>query len=575
MSLNDTPRADRLHIGLFGKRNSGKSSLINALTGQDIAIVSDTPGTTADPVFKSMELHPVGPVVFIDTAGFDDEQGELGQLRVKRTEDVVNKTDIGVIVVDGRKCLEAADSWKNSPCSDGGGNDRPPAADNGDSSESCGCEAPGSQQAHAGEGTYIYADAEAPGAGHLSEEVQVSGEVYHSVGAAGTGNAGGGADRTPAADAGVSGETFGCETPGSQKTQAGGGTYRHAGADASGTAADGSELSMAVGHVSGNDGPCGCETCSDQSTASALAQLLSREKEWAAGLKAKNIPVITVINKCEDMTEAQLSTLQAEVAEAVGAGEAIAVSAKSAFCMDSLRRAIQESVPEDLLRRKILGDMADEGSLVLLVMPQDIQAPKGRLILPQVQTIRELLDGKCTTVCTTADGLERALGALGRDPDLIITDSQCFRMVYDMKPESSRLTSFSVLFAAYKGDIDSFIAGASALDDMTEKSRILIAEACTHVPLSEDIGRVKIPNLLRKKFGKDIEIVNVCGNDFPDQDELAGFDLVIHCGACMFNRRHVLSRISRAQAAGVPITNYGIVLAKLTGILDKIQTPEN
>ena len=332
---------------------------------------------------------------------------------------------------------------------------------------------------------------------------------------------------------------------------------------------------MAVGHVSGNDGPCGCETCSDQSTASALAQLLSREKEWAAGLKAKNIPVITVINKCEDMTEAQLSTLQAEVAEAVGAGEAIAVSAKSAFCMDSLRKAIQESVPEDLLRRKILGDMADEGSLVLLVMPQDIQAPKGRLILPQVQTIRELLDGKCTTVCTTADGLERALGALGRDPDLIITDSQCFRMVYDMKPESSRLTSFSVLFAAYKGDIDSFIAGASALDDMTEKSRILIAEACTHVPLSEDIGRVKIPNLLRKKFGKGMEIVNVCGNDFPDQEELAGFDLVIHCGACMFNRRHVLSRISRAQAAGVPITNYGIVLAKLTGILDKIQTPEN
>lgn len=426
MSLNDTPRADRLHIGLFGKRNSGKSSLINALTGQDIAIVSDTPGTTADPVFKSMELHPVGPVVFIDTAGFDDDQGELGQLRVKRTEDVVNKTDIGIIVVDGRKCLEAA-----------------------------------------------------------------------------------------------------------------------------------------------------CGRCSGQKESSALAQLLSKEKEWAAGLKAKNIPVITVVNKCEDMTEMQISTLQAEVAEAVGAGEAIAVSARSALCMDALRKAIQGSVPEDLLRRKILGDLAEEGSLVLLVMPQDIQAPKGRLILPQVQTIRELLDGKCTTVCTTADGLERALGALGRDPDLIITDSQCFRMVYDMKPESSRLTSFSVLFAAYKGDIDSFIAGASILDDMTEKSRVLIAEACTHVPLSEDIGRVKIPNLLRKKFGKEIQIVNVCGNDFPDQEELAGYDLVIHCGACMFNRRHVLSRISQAHAAGVPITNYGIVLAKLTGILDKIQIPES
>lgn len=452
MSLNDTPRADRLHIGLFGKRNSGKSSLINALTGQDIAIVSDTPGTTADPVFKSMELHPVGPVVFIDTAGFDDDQGELGQLRVKRTEDVVNKTDVGIIVVDGVKCLEAAD---------------------------------GSE----------------------------------------TGDTGDAAGQTPASDS--------------------------------------------------DSDPCGCGSGCGTSCSSALAKLLTEEKNWAAGLKAKNIPVITAVNKCEDMTEEQLSALQAEVADVMDAGEVIAVSAKSALCMDMLRRAIQESVPEDLLRRRILGDMADEGSLVLLVMPQDIQAPKGRLILPQVQTIRELLDRKCTTVCTTADGIDRALGALGRDPDLIITDSQCFRTVYDKKPESSRLTSFSVLFAAYKGDIDSFVAGASALDDMTEKSRVLIAEACTHVPLSEDIGRVKIPNLLRKKFGKDIEIVNVCGNDFPDQEELAGFDLVIHCGACMFNRRHVLSRIAQAQAAGVPITNYGIVLAKLTGILDKIQTPES
>lgn len=503
MSLNDTPRADRLHIGLFGKRNSGKSSLINALTGQDIAIVSDTPGTTADPVFKSMELHPVGPVVFIDTAGFDDDQGELGQLRVKRTEDVVHKTDIGIIVVDGRKCLEAAGG---SSCSGGSGNDRAAgAAASGNSDESCGCEASDRQESQANEGIYRNADADVPGTATAEQ-----GES--SVGAAASGN---------------------------------------------------------------SDKSCGRETCSGQPAASALAQLLFKEKEWAAGLKAKNIPVITVVNKCEDMTEAQIRTLQAEVAEAVSAGEAIAVSAKSALCMDSLRKAIQESVPEDLLRRKILGDMADEGSLVLLVMPQDIQAPKGRLILPQVQTIRELLDGKCTTVCTTADGLERALGALGRDPDLIITDSQCFRMVYDMKPESSRLTSFSVLFAAYKGDIDSFITGASTLDDMTEKSRVLIAEACTHVPLSEDIGRVKIPGLLRKKFGKGIEIVNVCGNDFPDQEELAGYDLVIHCGACMFNRRHVLSRISQAHAAGVPITNYGIVLAKLTGILDKIQIPES
>ena len=607
MSLNDTPRADRLHIGLFGKRNSGKSSLINALTGQDIAIVSDTPGTTADPVFKSMELHPVGPVVFIDTAGFDDDQGELGQLRVKRTEDVVNKTDIGIIVVDGRKCLEAAGG---SSCSAGDGNDRPPAADIGSCNASCYCKASDRQESQASGGIYhnagmavsgtataeqgessvrdpvsgsvsdscdcevSAADASAPGTGHLADRTQLSEGVCRYAVTSGTGSTGGRADRPPAADTGSSSESCGCEASGGQQTPAGEGTYIHA--DVPGTDGNGSgELTAREAASGGSDKSCGCETCSDQSEPSALAQLLAKEQEWAAGLKAKNIPVITVVNKCEDMTEAQLSTLQAGVAEAVRAGEAIAVSAKSALCMDSLRKAIQESVPEDLLRRRILGDMADEGSLVLLVMPQDIQAPKGRLILPQVQTIRELLDGKCTTVCTTADGLGRALGALSRDPDLIITASQCFRTVYDMKPESSRLTSFSVLFAAYKGDIDSFIAGASTLDDMTEKSRVLIAEACTHVPLSEDIGRVKIPNLLRKKFGEGMEIVNVCGNDFPDQEELTGFDLVIHCGACMFNRRHVLSRIAQAQAAGVPITNYGIVLAKLTGILDKIQTPES
>jgi [FeFe] hydrogenase H-cluster maturation GTPase HydF len=226
------------------------------------------------------------------------------------------------------------------------------------------------------------------------------------------------------------------------------------------------------------------------------------------------------------------------------------------------------------MREKILGDLVDEGGLVLLVMPQDIQAPKGRLILPQVQTIRELLDRKCTAVSTTVDGIDRALSSLNRAPDLIITDSQCFKIVYEKKPAASALTSFSILFAAYKGDLNKFMAGTSQLGEMTEKSRVLIAEACTHVPMSEDIGRVKIPNLLRKRFGEGLEIVNVCGNDFPKIEELAGFDLVIHCGACMFNRKHVMNRIAAAEAAGVPITNYGVVLAELTGILDKVKLPE-
>ncbi len=407
MGLNDTPRADRLHIGLFGKRNSGKSSLINALTGQKLALVSDTPGTTADPVFKAMELHPIGPVVFIDTAGFDDE-GDLGELRVQKTKEILPRTDLALMVIDDE---------------------------------------------------------------------------------------------------------------------------------------------------------------------SALARNLDEERRWIMDFTEKDIPVIAVLSKRERLRQPVPQVLAAIRAELGDDIPVLSVSAEEGAGLDELRQKITKMAPEDFLRQQILCDMVVAGSLVLLVMPQDIQAPKGRLILPQVQTLRELLDRRCTAVACTADGIAGALAALRRAPDLIITDSQCFKQVYDAKPASSRLTSFSVLFAAYKGDIEEFVKGASQLDEMTEKSRVLIAEACTHVPLSEDIGREKIPNLLRKKFGSDIQITNVSGSDFPALDDLKEYDLVIHCGACMFNRRHVLSRIAEAQAAGVPITNYGIVLAKLSGILDKIDLP--
>ncbi len=407
MNLHSTPRADRLHIGIYGKRNAGKSSLINALTGQDIALVSPEAGTTTDPVFKSMELHPIGPVVFIDTAGFDDE-GELGALRVERTEAVMDKTDIAILVVDGEA---------------------------------------------------------------LTNE----------------------------------------------------------------------EICLAA---------------------------LTVEKRWIDALVEREVPVIIAVNRLEKQ-----NGMCAEISNALGGHPVIPISAAKGRGLEELRKAIQDAVPEDFLRRKILGDMVEEGGLVLLVMPQDIQAPKGRLILPQVQTLRELLDRHCTAVSTTVDGLERTLAILSRAPDLIITDSQCFGQVYEKKPAESALTSFSVLFASYKGDIKKFVGGASSLDDVTENSKVLIAEACTHVPLSEDIGREKIPRLLRKKFGEGIEIVNVCGNDFPAPEELKKFDLVIHCGACMFNRKHVMNRIAAAEAAGVPITNYGVVLAKLAGILDKIALP--
>ena len=399
MGLNNTPRANRLHIGIFGRRNAGKSSLINALTGQNLAIVSDTPGTTADPVFKSMELHPIGPVVFIDTAGFDDE-GELGQLRVAKTKDIIKRTDIAVLVVDG--CV-----------------------------------------------------------------------------------------------------------------------------------------------------------------------LTPQDLAWRKQLYDADIPTITVISKCDTLTESQRS------AAAQDAEDAIFVSAKTGEGIDLLRAAIINAVPEEYVQEQLLSGLIDDGSLVLLVMPQDIQAPKGRLILPQVQTIRELLDRKCTVVSTTADGYETALERLKCPPDLIITDSQCFSQVYEKKPAASALTSFSILMAAAKGDLNVFIDGVSAIDQALSQARgtfrVLIAEACTHVPLQEDIGTIKIPMLLRKQFGDQVEITNVRGNDFPSIDELKQYDLIIHCGACMFNRRHVLSRIAAAQEAGVPITNYGIFLAFAAGILDKIQ----
>lgn len=402
MSLNDTPRANRLHIGIYGKRNSGKSSLINTLTGQDTALVSPEAGTTTDPVYKSMELHPIGPVVFIDTAGFDDE-GYVGAMRVERTAEVVGKTDLAIILID------------KSSIDD-----------------------------------------------------------------------------------------------------------------------------------------------------------LNYEKEWIKKFDEKGTPIIVVLNKCEKMTDPEISLSIEKLEKTLNVQDAVWISAEEGLNIDVLRMKIEKALPEDYMREKILGNLVCAEDLVLLVMPQDIQAPKGRLILPQVQTLRELLDRKCTAVATTADGLDAALKAMAKAPDLIITDSQCFNTVYEMKPEESRLTSFSVLFAAYKGDLDAFMEGASALDEMTEKSKVLIAEACTHVPLTEDIGRIKIPNLLRKKYGDKIEICNVCGKDFPGGKRLKEYDLIIHCGACMFNRRHVLSRIAEAEAAGVPITNYGIVLAKLNGILDKI-----
>ena len=391
MSINNTPSANRLHIALFGRRNSGKSSLINALTGQDTALVSDIPGTTTDPVNKAMELHGIGPCVIIDTPGFDDE-GILGEMRIERTLKAIEKTDIALL---------------------------------------------------------------------LCEEKD-----------------------------------------------------------------------------------------------------LQTEKKWMKQLKAKNIPVILILNKA-DIRQDISSLVEKELGQ-----KPLLVSAKEKQGMEDIRLAILEKIPQDFEQVSITGDLVNENDLVLLVMPQDIQAPKGRLILPQVQTMRELLDKKCLVMSCTTDKLPQALKALAYPPKLIITDSQVFKTVYEQKPAESLLTSFSVLMAGYKGDIRQFIEGASAIDSLTESSRVLIAEACAHAPMTEDIGRVKIPRLLRKKIGEGLQIDMVSGNDFPK--DLSMYDLIIHCGACMFNRKHVMNRLEQASTQQVPMTNYGITLAHLMGILDKI-----
>ena len=236
--------------------------------------------------------------------------------------------------------------------------------------------------------------------------------------------------------------------------------------------------------------------------------------------------------------------------------------------LDDILRSLRNKLPDETMAQGIVGRLVEENDTVMLVMPQDIQAPKGRLILPQVQTIRELLDRKCLVMSCTTDKIDAMLAALARPPKLIITDSQVFRTVYDKKPAESRLTSFSVLFAQYKGDIDYYMEGANAIAQLTPESRVLIAEACTHAPLTEDIGRVKIPNMLRKRIGEGLQIDIVSGTDFPE--DLTPYDLIIHCGACMFNRKYVLNRIDRARAQQVPMTNYGVTIAYLAGILDKI-----
>ena len=279
--------------------------------------------------------------------------------------------------------------------------------------------------------------------------------------------------------------------------------------------------------------------------------------------------MVAVLNKADllpaDTAEAQRNALS----EALGI-PVLLCSAVTGQGIPELKEALIRAMASAEKKRWITGNLVEAGDSVLLVMPQDIQAPEGRLILPQVQTIRELLDRKCVVTCATTDRIDTALSAMKQPPKLIITDSQIFDLVYAKKPAESLLTSFSVLFAAYKGDIGYYVESAGAIGRLNGNSKVLIAECCTHAPLEEDIGRVKIPRLLRKRAGESLTVDLTAGADFPE--DLSSYDLVIQCGACMFNRKHVMARIDKAKDAGVPMTNYGVAIAYLKGILDKVET---
>lgn len=400
VTLNETPSANRLHIGIFGKTNSGKSSFINTFSGQKVSIVADIAGTTTDPVYKPMEIYPLGPCVLIDTAGFADE-GELGALRMEKTRLAAQKTDAGIILFSGRDMKE--------------------------------------------------------------------------------------------------------------------------------------------------------------------------ELDWFRYFKEKNTPVIPVLSKADTYEQEEKSFLISQIKKETGVTPCC-ISSVTGEGIQEIKENLTRCIPEGYGNRMITGNLVSAGDLVLLVMPQDIQAPKGRLILPQVQTLRELLDKKCRIMSVTTDQFTGALEVLATPPKLIITDSQVFSYVYERKPSASMLTSFSVLFAAYKGDIHYYVEGAKAIDTLHADSRVLIAECCTHAPLQEDIGRVKIPRMLKKRFGDTLTVDLVSGTDFPE--DLTGYDLVIQCGACMFNRKYVMYRIDRAKKQQIPMTNYGVAIAHLSEILPYVKVPE-
>lgn len=398
MSLNNTPSAERIHIGIFGKRNAGKSSIINAMTGQSLAIVSDVKGTTTDPVLKAMELLPLGPVVMIDTPGLDDE-GELGALRIQKAYQMLNKTDIAILVADG---------------------------------------------------------------------------------------------------------TIG---------------------------------------ITNED-----------------AAILER-------IKDKKIPYLIVLNKA-DLAETFTEQIEETLATYnIHPDDTIWVSAAAETNIYELKERIAKLVPQDANEHRIVGDLIQPSDFVVLVVPIDESAPKGRLILPQQQTIRDILDSDATAIVVKDEDLADTLKNLGRKPSLVITDSQVFAKVSAVTPPDIPLTSFSILFARYKGNLKTVVQGARHLDQLEDEDTILISEGCTHHRQCNDIGTVKLPNWIKKHTGKKLNFAFTSGTEFPA--DLSDYSMIVHCGGCTLNEREMKYRLKCAEDAGVPITNYGTAIAYMKGILER------
>ena len=399
MSMNQTPASERVHISFFGKRNAGKSSVMNAVTGQDIAVVSDVRGTTTDPVYKSMELLPLGPVVMMDTPGIDDE-GELGALRVKKSYQVLNKTDVAVLVIDG------------------------------------------------------------------------------SIGA------------------------------------------------------------------SPED-----------------AALMER-------IKAKNIPYVVVINKKELISPGAAE----KISDTLGVtGRLIQVSALAGDGINELKEEIAKAANTGEPERYLVRDLLKPSDIAVLVVPIDKAAPKGRLILPQQQTIRDILEADAVSVVVKENELKSLLPQLNKKPKLVITDSQVFDKVAEDTPDDIMLTSFSILFARYKGDLESVVRGVTALDSLEDGDTVLISEGCTHHRQCGDIGTVKLPAWIQAHTGREVRIETTSGTEFPD--DLSGYKLILHCGGCMLNEREMKYRLKCAEDQGVPMTNYGIAIAYMKGILRRSVEP--